>query len=156
MGQSERGRAVSFLTRDDTSVSHFLINRFKPVLTGTSGDKCGTSQKSFILLFVPHQCAVSAALTRGGSGLAFLVSTRYVNVVWSCLKEDFYPLATLRRIVSALLVIVCSFYVVPAFFFFFFRLGGLVNGFSLTFLLLFFPNMSLLVLWYLLPVLFPA
>lgn len=81
MGQSEGGRAVSFLTRDDTSISHFLINRFKPVLTGTSGDKCGTSQKSFILFFVPHQRAVSAALARGGSGLAFLVSPRYVNVV---------------------------------------------------------------------------
>lgn len=51
--KSGRGREVSFSTRDDTSISHFLINRFKPVLTGTGGDKCGTSQKSFILLFVP-------------------------------------------------------------------------------------------------------
>ena len=58
--KSERGRAVSFSTRDDTSISHFLINRFKPVLTGTGGDKCETSQKSFILFFVPHQCATSA------------------------------------------------------------------------------------------------
>ena len=60
--KSVRGRAVSFSTRDDTSISHFLINRFKPVLTGTGGDKCETSQKSFILLFVPHQCAVPAEL----------------------------------------------------------------------------------------------
>lgn len=51
--KSGRGREVSFSTRDDTSISHFLINRFKPVLTGTGGDKCGTSQKSFILRFVP-------------------------------------------------------------------------------------------------------
>lgn len=84
MGQSERGRAVSFLTRDDTSISHFLINRFKPVLTGTSGDKCGTSQKSFILFFVPYQCAVSAALASlscdsSDSGLTFPVSPKYIN-----------------------------------------------------------------------------
>lgn len=57
--KSERGRAVSFLTGDDTSISHFLINRFKPVLTGTGGDKCGPSQKSFIFFSVPtvHRAA---------------------------------------------------------------------------------------------------
>lgn len=49
----ERGEAWAssfFFNRGMTqaSPSHFLVNRFKPVLTGTAADKCGTSPKSFI------------------------------------------------------------------------------------------------------------
>lgn len=116
--KSVRGRAVSFSTRDDTSISHFLINRFKPVLTGTGGDKCETSQKSFILLFVPHQCAASAELAslweltlllEGTLSSYFLlkhVDGRELSPVRGCERMNFYPLGRVHRISPALLIVV--------------------------------------------------
>lgn len=44
-----RGQGLPPLSAsDDTGTTHFLINWLKPVLTGTAGDKCESSEKSFI------------------------------------------------------------------------------------------------------------